>query len=672
MGQGKKKRGKQRKAAKSKAPVPDESDEAVYEHWKHPSNQIDIIKAPDGAYFHPTYHKLAALFVEKGDAAITDVMADLTDEVLAPGKPNISLVQSGILSTVLNFLGRCENETFDMVMAGARGHVLSPDGVFIPNMGGDLVSPVTWIDVLSKAVELEPGCRLQIAENIGPLVRCMCNDTGRLFFKSNKHWREGIGAFVELVSGMISKSINSIDGSKKVVDTLLNHEGLLTSIIQWGFYDDEHRPDIVEEVGTEFCTQIVSIGLNAVKKLVESAAYQMKDGNRILTKEGRSWLKTIGSTPIVDRDYDPTCMVSYVEGLIRAVKKEGWERNGSNICPYLIIRLMVKTDGINKGIITEVIDLGSNYDHDIKSAELVTRLASRMICIEIPENRAQPNDTRTAFAIRAGLIEMCFGFIERFYRHSSNDEELFFFTHRVFIIIHELSLHQKTAKAIRSKKITIEEKLVCLEQNTDISSYTECRDILDMVKTILRFSGSYCCRCNKQLSKTEVKQCNGCSCMVYCSRACQKEDWLNGHNVTCGKAYTADLAGQFQGSFWPPVALDDKRDARKMEDLEINMSMVQLKLFLDNSETILAQAKGLNLNLCDCLVVFDNGHPTAVDVKKYTDVFERSDEQRRFEESRSKDNITCRYYSSIYIGNRKGDVARQRLFPHEWLTKQSK
>jgi len=565
MGQGKKKRGKQRKAAKNQVPaVPDDSDR-VYEQWHHPSNQLHMIKSPDGAaYFHPTYHKLAALFVEKGDAAITDVMSDLTDESIGAypnpfGQPNISLVQSGIVSTVLNFLGRCEHESFHKVLAEAKGHVLSPDGVFIPNMGGDLVSPVIWINVLLKAVQLEPGCTLQIAESIGPLVRCMVNDMSRLFFQSDKHWREGIATFSGLVSGIISKSIKGTDETKKVVDTLLNHEGLLSSIIQWGFYDDEHRPDIVEEVGIEICTQIVSSGTNSVANIVD----RIKDGKRSLTAEGRGLLKAIGSTPIVNQDYDPTCMVSYVEGLIRIVKKEGWERVDLNVWSFLISNLMAETDCIDKGVITEVLELGTNFTNDTSSAELITRLASRTICIEISEDTVQSNDARTAFAIRAGLLEMCLGFIERFYSHSSVnvDEGLFYFIGRVLTIVHDLSLHQKTAKAITSKKIIIEEKLVCLEQNTDITSYTECKDLLGMVKSILSLGGgSYCCRCNKSLSRTEVMQCNGCNCMMYCSRACQKEDWLNGHNVTCGKTYTADLAGQFQGRFWPPVSLDDEHE----------------------------------------------------------------------------------------------------------------
>ena len=120
---------------------------------------------------------------------------------------------------------------------------------------------------------------------------------------------------------------------------------------------------------------------------------------------------------------------------------------------------------------------------------------------------------------------------------------------------------------------------------------------------------------------------------------------------------------------------NDERDATKVEDLEINMSMVQLrlKLFLDNSEAILSRASSMDVPLYDCVVVFNiRNCPVEVEVKNYTDVYVSPDFKRWFEESRSKENITCHYYSSIYSGNRKGYVARQRLFPREWLTKQSK
>jgi len=168
--------------------------------------------------------------------------------------------------------------------------------------------------------------------------------------------------------------------------------------------------------------------------------------------------------------------------------------------------------------------------------------------------------------------------------------------------------------------------------------------------------------------------------MVYCSKACQKEDWFNGHKLACCKTYTVATAGQFQGRFVPHSSPDDERGALKLKELEVNSTMVHLKLFLDHSETILSKAKGLDIPLYDCVAVFNLSQcPPTIEVKKYTDWFDIDTpaEQKGFEETRSKDNITCIYYSQFFNGelDEDGDIPlllQQRLFPHEWLVKQTK
>lgn len=195
-----------------------------------------------------------------------------------------------------------------------------------------------------------------------------------------------------------------------------------------------------------------------------------------------------------------------------------------------------------------------------------------------------------------------------------------------------------------------------------------------MVSSALDINGSYCCRCNKSLSKTKVMQCNGCHRMSYCSRACQKEDWLNGgHKLACCKSYTDEKSGQFQGRIFPVAVPQNERAATKLEELETNLNMVQLKMFLYKSETILSQASSLNIPLYDCVAMFDltNSLPT-VGVVKYTSFYKKPEEKRGFEESRSKDNITCTFCTYFYGGESEDRVTVQRFFPHEWLSKQIK
>ena len=654
----KKKRGKQRKAAKQKT-------SAGITCYTHPSNELSIISTQsDRTYILPHQHKLAALFVQRGDAATTVVMEELTDEdVMYDGitRPNISLVRSGILSTVLNFLKRCEDETFDLVMAGARGDVFAPtNGTIISNIGGDMDNPSIWIRVLLKAVELEPSCMLKIAENIGPLIKCFF--TERLFFKSKRHWLEGIVRFVELIDMIVNPETPKWDS--KVVDILLQHEGFLTSIVQCGFWKD-HRPDIVNELGNEDCTYVASMGRCITKDLLRNS----DDGS----------VAVIGSTPIVSKDYDPSCMVSYTAGLICQTKI-----NPSEDSLLAVLVLMKEADCVDKDVITEMIDFGMRTK-DFSTAALTMMLLDVMILQDVNKKTHQnPNDTRTAFAIRTGLIEVCFRFVRMFGVHESFDDDessicnasLYTHIQAVFNLVHKISLHTKSAKAIRHKRGSIEEGLVRLEEDERIKNDPNCRVLLDKVRSTLDINGSYCCRCNKSLSKTEVMECNGCNRMTYCSRACQKEDWLNGHSLACCMVATGEKVGQFQGRLWPTLAPDDKRAAAALKELEVNVNMIQLKLFYDNAETILNQADVLDLSLYDCVVVFDlRCCPVEVVVKKYTDYCNAPGTKKGFEESRSKENITCMYDSFVYSNEELDEdedsapsIRVQRLYPHEWLS----
>ena len=98
-----------------------------------------------------------------------------------------------MLSAVLGLLTRCEDETFDEVIDDVSflGHGNLP---WIEESYLD--TPSTWIDILLVAEDLEPSGLLQIAENIGPMVRCICDDTNRLFYSKVTSTGENQSSFV--------------------------------------------------------------------------------------------------------------------------------------------------------------------------------------------------------------------------------------------------------------------------------------------------------------------------------------------------------------------------------------------------------------------------------------------------------------------------------------------
>lgn len=621
MGASSKKRGQQRKAAKKA-----------------------LLSSSDGVVGGGDKDSKNAAKIRRGDNKATKKL--VTEDI-----PSSSFGQSGILSTAIDFLNRCEDETFDQVLR---------------SVGGDLKSPSLWIHILSRGSLNERSSKLQIAENIGPLVSCMINDTERTFFKSNNHWRQGIEVFVYLLSNVTQRQ-NTLGQeiqieNMNIIETLLQHDGLLRFVIQMAFWG-EHRPDIVKELKSGgFVDGIVKTSGEMMEMLIVGGK-DMEEESRIRL------LEAIGSTSIINKEYDPKCLTSYTAGLVHLVKRTKAERERVF---HMIQRLVRDADCVDKGVIEQVIDLGFSHLLMYGDALRVGGLSLEMIHQGLNISN-YISDTRTAFAIRTGLIEMCSDFIKRFKEYDSCGDSvasMHVVLECVFQSLSNVILHKKTAKAIRSKRSTIEAMLLNLEHVTNNSEY---KKLSDMLKSILYLTGSYCCRCNKSLSKTGVKLCNGCNSMTYCSRACQKEDWLNGHNVTCCiSSPTIYNAGLFQGRYIPADVPSDERAAAKLKEVEINMNMIQLKLLLDLSETILAQAKGLDIPLCDCVVIFDLRHcPLTVEIEKYTTALESEDDIEGYEESRSKDKIMCVYHSNIYIRGAEEELAMQRFFPHEWLEKQS-
>ena len=497
---------------------------------------------------------------------------------------------------------------------------------------------------------------------------------------------------------MLTKAVAS-DG-KAIIDSVLKHDGLLSTIVQWGFWGEEHRPNLVQELrignwpqfyireveepAIEICTDyIAACGKLLTKLLVvhiaEEGHYTDNDDLVYMKKDCLELMQIVGSTPIVSKTYDPSCMVSYMVGKLRQMKHYGIDKQDFKEIAYLINT----PDCVDKDVIIEVIDFGMNHAKDYKSAKAISRLSAFMICRDmanepvVEEIVNQPSDTKVAFAIRAGLIEMCLTIIKRSGVHETfgrDDDDSYDYLLEVFTSLHEISMNKKTWKAIRHKKDNVLLELKQLEQNTHIANNPKCKKLLDMIRFILSFHGSYCCRCNKSLSRTEVKQCSGCHCMAYCSEDCQREDWLNGHKLACCKVYTTEQLGTFQGRVLPRTKPEDERIVAKLGALEANLSMIELNLLLCNADKILSQARELDLPLHDCVVRFDlDACPAMVSTFDYNTYFEDPTAKKDFEESRSKGNITCIYLLYNYVGELDEDrcvqtFVVQRLFSHQLLS----
>ena len=175
---------------------------------------------------HSSHNVSMTELVQQGSECATQQIVQYENQVLSDTKKN-ELVS--ITPTVLDFLKRCEDEAFEDVIVDIGGGTVSLNS-------GDLKSPSTWVKVIATITDLVPSCRMQIIENIEPLVRCMCNDTKRVLFKNNKHWIESIVPFVVVISRMIIHN-NNPESSGMITKLLLTNDDLTRRIVQWGFWE---------------------------------------------------------------------------------------------------------------------------------------------------------------------------------------------------------------------------------------------------------------------------------------------------------------------------------------------------------------------------------------------------------------------------------------------------
>ena len=336
---GKKKRAKERKDAKKRNK--EMNDALVDAHNDIEKGGSAYITCPH------LIERLAKTQLEKVQKGRDEATVALYDsDRLGFSAPHVLSIRS--VPIVLNFLKRCEDESFEQV---------------IDSVGGDLKTPMHWIEVLAFSVRrLDFDCNLQIAENISPLVGCMCNDTERLFFKSNEHWGESIILFTALIYHLLTKqdNVEHVEYTK-IAHSLLNHGGLLRSIVQWGFWD-EHRPDIAKEIKAEDLAHIASAGVQITQHLLRGAINNEIEHSFSLTISGKSLIEIIATTPIINNEYDSSCMISCVAGLIRLMKAYVWGKD--DLITLLVLYLTGDRDFVDSAVITELIDLGLNYSED--------------------------------------------------------------------------------------------------------------------------------------------------------------------------------------------------------------------------------------------------------------------------------------------------------------------
>mmetsp|Transcript_10848 Transcript_10848/g.19720 ORF Transcript_10848/g.19720 Transcript_10848/m.19720 type:complete len:715 (+) Transcript_10848:138-2282(+) len=550
------------------------------------------------------------------------------------------LVDEGMIEVVLGLLKRCVNEEFMDVLVDIGGE----EG------DGGLAGPSVWVNILLNTTA--PGnfpdprkldeCRLQIAESIAPLANCMIDDSKREFYKNNMQWHGCIFYFVALLQNLVL--------TKETVASLLQYEGLADMLIQSMFWESD-RPDIMKESkshGTFVITDNFS-------KIAFSAGYVVQEivdvgENGVFNKEEKKHLDFLARTPTISKAYSPDAGTTFAVGLTQLLKSKTSSVKKTHI--FWIMNMLSFADCVDRSVIEGVVEFGTDIAM-YEDAEPVIDTVYNMVIPSTPGNAPIPNDSRFAIAINAGLLEMCLKIVLRFEGYLDDD-----LVNHVTMLLHGASavaMLKKSSEAIAKRRSLVLRMLQLSDQNAQIND--KCQEIIRTIRSIVQtntgseaydLNAKAICRlCYKFLENDAIKRCSRCKRATYCSRECQLDDWHGEHKRDC--KHMSKQGDQVK------MAGHGKRDIKKAEQHEKNVSMAGAKAFSQNIHTIMLRAIFQECNILDCVVVVDLCQaPPSIELKLVADFLSDlrmnsaenySHTKRVVDRNRSNGSITCACHS---------------------------
>jgi hypothetical protein len=545
----------------------------------------------------------------------------------------------------------------------------------VEKVKGNLRTPADWIEILVCFGENDQ-CRLEIANGIQAVIRCLTDDTKRLFFKSNKHWHEAMPYFLHLVSNLVSNLYDEDESPATVCNILLQNEGFLESIVQTAFWTS-YRPDLVEEYESHSFFRIQTCEFNAhlaIRRLIYVGLEEYlndpdEEGNLLratesFSQDGLDLIKTIAKIPVVSRVYDPECNVNYVVGLIRLLKNVK-SNVGDRWSHFDILSLFTNNaHHVDNGIIAEVIELGSKFIANIDEASDILRI-SYSVLVRGAQRYVFPIDKRIAYAIKSGLLEMCFEFITRFecdtsvqlIPHGRSRDEMMDGLVCIADIIQAVAFHQNTSKAIRDRRSQIMEALNSLL--TKVQSKQSIK-FVDILSSVMELNEGSCSHCNKTIEWRTALFCEGCRRVAYCGVKCQKEDWRYGsHSSDCSLlARSADVI------LLTNIDVKSSRNILELTGLRNNIVTSQKQLFLRHKVSISSQLL-TSPDQSDYIAVFNlSNEQEPIIVHHYHDEFTCSKQRAWFEQLRSPGKVICMYTSQVLNGelDEEGNANKITLF----------
>jgi len=596
------------------------------------------------------------------------------------------LYEAGIIDALLHFLSMCE------------GPFASVD--LSINSNQRIFKPCHWVHLLNTMTKINLGkgrFNMQIVNNLGPLIKCMCDTKKRELFESKAQWYGSLDSFVRILGNVMQDA--------DAGGVLLKIDGVFDMLLQCIFIKD-CRLDIVKEMKQadyELAPDFDDGGvLNKIAENAQTLILQMNHehrgvrGVRSFTNDDGKYFKAMATTPIISSTTNGFCSTTpFVHLIAQKLKKNDKETRGFCLGTLMMLAQATKNEGTtDKEVIINVMNFALNSVGSFEDAMLIT-----MTIFSILQPRTgvftKVSDTRVAAAISSGLLELCIDFAVRYGEHTdphpNTEDHMITNLWHLASSAHVTALHKRSFKAINGRRSSIQKALSDLvtgknmylpagdqmdrssvastSENTFIIGWenkypgrnARCSEIIQSVKAALFLSTTSCCQCLKTIRNSAVKRCSNCQRTVYCSRECQVNHWkTGGHKWDCKQMAIANAL---------TVKGDRKKDIEKAYELEGNIIVACNKLVLENITRILVQAKHQKFDILDCIVLVELNHQLPfVKVKLATDsVLKEVDiELERFDCNRSNGNLTCVYKSYVFNGEAEGS----RHSCHDWAITQ--
>ena len=186
---------------------------------------------------------------------------------------------------------------------------------------------------------------MQIVNNIGPLIKCMCDTKKRELFESKAQWYGSLDSFVRILGNLMQ------DADAK--SALLKIDGVFDMLLQCIFMKD-CRLDIVKgmkQVNNDALLKATDSDGNELNKIAENAQtlilqtnmeHKGVKGGRSFNKDDGKYFKAMAITPIISSTIDGSCSTALcVHKIAQKLKKN--EKDSRRFCCGTLMMLAQAT-----------------------------------------------------------------------------------------------------------------------------------------------------------------------------------------------------------------------------------------------------------------------------------------------------------------------------------------